>query len=230
MRDEAVPYSYNYLTLTRNLNEVHVNLTGNRTTKPRASSLLPLLLLAAFFSSTAPADAAWISVTPERDGRYTDITTRCSSLPYDVHVVIRRKGRKVFERRMEDCASRVYTWRCKRTGRHTWVATGRGRTRRGSFTVPTCQKPFVSKRKARRLIRQLVYQDARNKEYEVTALSIYNCRYGRTGTWNRRRWLCDVTLEWTAEGRARRTYCGWGRVVKVGRIPDVAFSTTPYTC
>jgi hypothetical protein len=119
-----------------------------------------------------------------------------------------------------------YQWSCPRSGRHRWTFSTRGEQQSGSFTTPKC---FISKRRARRLIRRAIYADAGEEGYRIARLAIDYCRYGRSGSWNRRRWLCDLRVELVYQGR-RGTLCGWGRVVKMGRRTPASFSADRYSC
>lgn len=87
-------------------------------------------------------------------------------------------------------------------------------------------KHFISKKRAKAEIRDLVRDNVRNHGLRVTNMRLDYCRYGFTATWERPRWLCDLMFE----TNRRRTYCGYGRVVKRGSPYTVEYKTSPYDC
>lgn len=200
-----------------------MNLTGFRLVTGLS------VVAAVMIFGAAPASAWGVRMSHHKLARYTDIELRC--LDCAATFTIRWHGQAVYRRYLDiaggNAGLATYTWRCSRPGRHHWTARSRDTWRTGSFTVAKCVKPFISKRRARRMIRHSVYTDGRADGYAVTELALYSCRYGRSGAWNRRRWLCDVQME-VVQNRARATYCGWGRVVKIGRRAFPSFRMTQY--
>ena len=192
-------------------------------TLPRA--LVVALLLALIVPTTA---SAWrVRVTHKSWEQRTEFEIRgcfdCSGA-----LTIRRNGKVVARRYLPSYGGeRSYQWDCwRRTGRHRWVVRSRGEKRSGTFTVRKC---FISKRRARTMIREAVYSDAREDGYRVSRLLISDCRYGRAGTWDRLQWLCDLQAEVIENGN-RNSYCGYGKVVKIGGRPRPSFAAYQYKC